>query len=588
MLLNFNSLSKEFNAYHLSHLNVLLHLFTTTSFYFSTISLLLSVNNAIFIIQAYCILLFLSIPTHLAVVSTTIITINSLLASYFALSNYQSIAIFICSYIAQDLAHYITNEETYQSAYSKKYGYSLQMLSNLFLHTFYMLPLVIASTVNVDLIQGLTSWFVVRDRIIKVKLKEEKADLKVIESWLDDQDLPKNITSHWWFASLPDHIRSAFDKVAHSPTILKGFNALFPAPEYSTIVLHDMNEIYVATVDSTKATSDNVFYSNHVDGPFLIYPCASVYRAIVAVNTNKHIKTIFPAHPCEGVLTDGDVWAFDFNREVHRIETVCQAENLRYNLKVHYLVYPTNLPFYGYVLGKLTSLYDYIARLAFLQTLVPKTIFDRALWSLIMLTTWTVFGLVRAAGNSGAFVFVIFTGLISYCIPTEIPLFLIATSFIHYLIYIGTYYNYETLRNKIAFEGFKQTVMFYKFIAFCHIISYYYAGMMKTGIDYISIAMIVLGFGLSTSAAAAIGLDQTYFGVELQKVQQPYFVTTFPYNLTKHPMIIGNIIGLVGFMKLDGFREAIPWLVPAHVAFYMVHMIQEHFDVHSRTAVKQD
>jgi hypothetical protein len=90
-----------------------------------------------------------------------------------------------------------------------------------------------------------------------------------------------------------------------------------------------MNEVYVAALENTHATSDNVFYTNHgtytlilVDGPWMCYPFASVYRAIVAVNHNDFIKTIFPAQPCEVVLDQGDVWAFDFNREVHRIKSI--------------------------------------------------------------------------------------------------------------------------------------------------------------------------------------------------------------------------------------------------------------------------
>ena len=42
----------------------------------------------------------------------------------------------------------------------------------------------------------------------------------------------------------------------------------------------------------------------------------------MAVNHNDFIKTIFPAQPTEKILTDGEMWAFDFNREVHRIESV--------------------------------------------------------------------------------------------------------------------------------------------------------------------------------------------------------------------------------------------------------------------------
>jgi hypothetical protein len=40
-------------------------------------------------------------------------------------------------------------------------------------------------------------------------------------------------------------------------------------------------------------------------------------------------------------------------------------------------------------------------------------------------------------------------------------------------------------------------------------------------------------------------------------------------------------MALLGFHKLDAFRAAWPYLVPAHVCLYSIHMIQEHFDIHA-------
>lgn len=411
--------------------------------------------------------------------------------------------------------------------------------------------------------------------MVKLKLDSPEAvqHLGVVRKWLDEQNLPKDVTTHCWFAHLPPDIKKSFDAIANEPAIFQGFYSFFPSPEYTTVVLESMNEVYVAANDTNAATSDNVFYSNHVDGPFMCYPFASVYRAIVAVNSNDFIKTIFPAHPCEKVLTDGEMWAFDFNREVHRIEQVKEPSGRRYVLKLHYLVYLSSAPYYGYVLGLFTSWYDTIARLVFLKTLVPKTFIEKGLWSIVMLITRAFYESIRAAGNSGAISFLAMTGFIMYFTQTELPLFLMTSSFVHYFIYISTYYHYETHRDQIAFEGFKHTVMFYKAVAFYHLVVNYVANM-GTIPDFISLAMIATGFSISGMAAKAIGLDQTYFGVELGRCKPAPRVTSFPYNLTAHPMIIGNIIGLLGFMKLDGFRSQLPWLIPVHISLYTIHMLQ--------------
>ena len=128
-----------------------------------------------------------------------------------------------------------------------------------------------------------------------------------------------------------------------------------------------MNETCVAANKSSKASSDNVFYSNQVDGPFMCFPFASVYTSTVAVNSNHFMNTIFPSNPAEKGLTHGDMWAFHFNREVHRIEMIKTPQS------TIYIVFPSSLPFYGHLLAKFTSWYDTVARLAFLKTLKQKT-----------------------------------------------------------------------------------------------------------------------------------------------------------------------------------------------------------------------
>jgi hypothetical protein len=122
--------------------------------------------------------------------------------------------------------------------------------------------------------------------------------LKIINDYLSGLDLDPEVTTHTWHCDLPKEIQAAITAVANDPAVYKGrktsltlgFNSFFTPPEYTTVVLESMNEIYVAATDSSKSTSDNVFYSNHVDGPFMCFPFASVYRAIVAVNENDFSK----------------------------------------------------------------------------------------------------------------------------------------------------------------------------------------------------------------------------------------------------------------------------------------------------------
>jgi hypothetical protein len=158
---------------------------------------------------------------------------------------------------------------------------------------------------------------------------------------------------------------------------------------------------------------------------------------------------------------------------------------------------------------------------------------------------------------------------------TTVPVFLIGSSFVHYGIYIATYYHRP---RDVAFIAFKNTVMTFKVTALLQL-AYIYCTHFSY--DAVSLGLIVAGFASSTAAAAALGLDRTYFGYELGVVPPSEPVTAFPYNvpLLQHPMIVGNLLWLAGVYKMQGFRDAVPWLAPVHMALYTVHMLQEHFDV---------
>ena len=46
-------------------------------------------------------------------------------------------------------------------------------------------------------------------------------------------------------------------------------------------------------------------------------------------------------------------------------------------------------------------------------------------------------------------------------------------------------------------------------------------------------------------------------------------------------MILGGVVGWLGFHKLAGFRAAWPIYAPLHVAFYLAHAAQEHLSIHA-------
>jgi hypothetical protein len=43
--------------------------------------------------------------------------------------------------------------------------------------------------------------------MVRVKLSEERKELNTIKEWIDQQSLPHDITTHYWFSALPDTVR---------------------------------------------------------------------------------------------------------------------------------------------------------------------------------------------------------------------------------------------------------------------------------------------------------------------------------------------------------------------------------------------
>ena len=84
-------------------------------------------------------------------------------------------------------------------------------------------------------------------------------------------------------------------------------------------------------------------------------------------------------------------------------------------------------------------------------------------------------------------------------------------------------------------------------------------------------------------ATNAIGIDRTYFGSELGLVK-PKWIEAFPYNTIPHPMIVGQIIGLLGIYKAKHVHTLSPFVIPVHIMLYVTHMLQEHFEIYDHNA----
>ena len=105
------------------------------------------------------------------------------------------------------------------------------------------------------------------------------------------------------------------------------------------------------------------------------------------------ITTHFPLAHLDVNACEGDVLAFDFNREVHYItndnteEKKEQSDEYRVTLKLHYCVYPRILAPLGWLMHKLNVNYNMAFRALFLKTINPTTPYEHFLaWNVTFST----------------------------------------------------------------------------------------------------------------------------------------------------------------------------------------------------------
>jgi hypothetical protein len=144
--------------------------------------------------------------------------------------------------------------------------------------------------------------------------------------------------------------------------------------------------------------------------------------------------------------------------------------------------------------------------------------------------------------------------------------FVAGVSYVHYAQYVATF----RARRGVAYPTFVRDVLFFKSVSMVTL-----AGLYLTSWSWSPLSAVLMGVGvaLSTRAAALLGFERTYFGYELGRLG-PLRVTGFPYGVLPHPMILGAVVALFGVQAQPAFRDDWPWVVPLHVAAYLVHLAQ--------------
>ena len=659
---SYRAIEAKFGAYHLSSGNVDAHLLTTCLGLLGVAGLVTracvaasrfsrggagavcderhsGARGAAFgLWVVYGLLLLVSdVPLGLAAVSAGAVLSVGVVSCKLDVGWVAAFALVGLGYGLQDVAHWYYGEETYQANSWAQGGLGVSAVLELFLeHCFYLLPLtlscasegskavvallplVVAAWGNIN-IDSDSAWGLPfsakKSRLLvgKFREKDDVADLATVRAWCVAKGPEDEMTSHWWASDLDEAAGAAFQRLVASRCVDDLFRSKFSERGYVLEPVHGMNELYVsAPVKRAEAAknSDDVFFTEHVDGPYCFFPFASVFRCIVAVDANvPGYVTHFPNAHRSVEARDGDILAFDFHRESHFITMKPQGafspenqdalekdptQKWRMVLKLHYAVAPTGLWWCaGKGLHWLSTKYNEAFRALFLATIKPEGLWNKfvadvgvngATVAYNAMEKYCGFGNIVAYATLGALA----ANLRSY------PVFLYATQFLHYLRYISTYY----VRKDVAFGTFKRDVLVFKSVALLQLFALYVAPFLPGGGHLAqdlctraepcfrpdSLVLVAAGYFVSIAATTALGVDGTYFGIELGVVKADYkFVTQFPYNVLPHPMILGQVVALLGVHIVPQIRRRFPLLVPIHVALYLTHLCQESFDYHDGT-----
>jgi hypothetical protein len=159
-------------------------------------------------------------------------------------------------------------------------------------------------------------------------------------------------------------------------------------------------------------------------------------------------------------------------------------------------------------------------------------------------------------GSLFACVLFVLAVVLGAALDRSLPIAVYLLSFWHYYLYWLAF-----AFGAVPFDVFKRDAVAMKTVSVAALAAVYLAAPL----DLASLIVIACGILLNVRAAAALGIDRTYYGHEVAGLP-PRRITAFPYSLTNHPMILGNVAAFGGTLINPAFRQHWWPLACLHVA----------------------
>src|SRR5918993_4217363 len=183
---------------------------------------------------------------------------------------------------------------------------------------------------------------------------------------------------------------------------------------------------------------------------------------------------------------------------------------------------------------------------------------------------------LRRNGSTLACVLLVLSVVLAAALERSLPLAVYLLSFWHYVLYwLAFAFGW------VAFDVFKRDAVAMKTVSVASLAFVY----LRAPLDPVSLAVIAGGILLNVRAAAALGVDRTYYGHEVAGLPARR-ITAFPYSLTSHPMILGNVAAFGGTLINAPFRAEWWPLAGLHVVLNIGLLAMELAGPQHRRAVR--
>jgi len=199
---------------------------------------------------------------------------------------------------------------------------------------------------------------------------ELKPELDILTKYIGTQTGDGETTAHYYECTANNFIKNSIKKIRCSTAL---YDSIW-ADGLCVAHVVEMNEMYSSRLRGVggDAGSDAVFQTNHIDGPFGLVPYFTLIRCIVTIYNESAIKTNLKGTVV--VCGAGDFLAHDYNRDLHYIFGEQGADEKRYVLKLHYVLYPEWMPMFCVDVYKYWNVgWNTMARSLFRFALNPKT-----------------------------------------------------------------------------------------------------------------------------------------------------------------------------------------------------------------------